>query len=84
MLNTKFGMNCLILSVNGTEFIAHNAPYPFVTAVRHEKSYAASRGTVKVKTAESRRIGLNKVTREGNVYTFTGGGHMNRTSKNGQ
>lgn len=75
MLNIKFGMNCLILSVNGTEFIAHNAPYPFVTAVRQEKSYAANRGTVKVKTAESRRIGLNKVTKEGNVYTFTGGGH---------
>lgn len=48
---------------------------PFVTAVRREKSYAASHGTVKVRERETERIVLDKVKGEGNNLVFFANDH---------
>jgi len=48
---------------------------PFATAVRREKIYTASHGTVKVKEKETVRIALAGLERLGKEIVFTGEGH---------
>lgn len=48
---------------------------PFVTAVRREKVYAASHGSVKVKERETARIPLTGLEKLGDGLVFSGGGH---------
>lgn len=47
----------------------------FVTAVRREKSYTASHGTVKVKERELERLPLTKLEKVGDSIIFSGGEH---------
>ena len=60
---------------NGTVVFATAGIRPFVTAVRREKEYRANRGTVKTTVVERERIALDAIHEDGDVVTFSGGGH---------
>ena len=63
----------LILSENQT--IPHSAASPFITAVRREKNYTASHGSVKVRETEAERIPLTDVFPREDGVVFSALGH---------
>lgn len=63
------------LCFNGMVLLRHTKEAPFAVAVRQEKSYTASRGTVKVSVTEAERIPLVNAEYDGGSVTFAAGGH---------
>ena len=73
-------MNCTgtkdwVMSLGGEAAIVHGEAHPFATAVRREKTYAASHGSVKVQEREVERIPLTKVLAEEGCVTFSAKDH---------
>ena len=57
--------NLLMLRRGKNVLLRHSEDRPFATAVRQEKTYTASRGTVKTAVREAERIPLTAVKQEG-------------------
>ena len=75
MLKTEFDGRKLRLLVDGFELLST----PFVSAVRHEKTYASRRGTVKESIVELERARLNDVEMiDGSTFVMSGDGHALR------
>ena len=55
--------NMLMLRRGKNVLLRHSADRPFASAVRQEKTYTASRGTVKTETREAERIPLTEIGR---------------------
>ena len=55
MLNWQSEGGVLSLVWNGRTLLTSSAERPFVTAVKREKTYTASRGTVKTEVTETPR-----------------------------
>ena len=53
--------------------LEHSPQRPFAVALRREKTYAASRGTVKESVAESQRTPLTEITLAGDCVKLSGG-----------
>ena len=70
--------NMLMLRRGKNVLLRHSEDRPFATAVRQEKTYTASRGTVKTETREAERIPLTAVKQEGDAVVLSGGGHSLR------
>lgn len=73
-------MNCTgtkdwVLSLGGEAAIVHGEAHPFATAVRREKTYTASHGSVKVQEREVERIPLTEVLAEEGCVTFSAKDH---------
>ena len=66
------------LLYEGKVLISHRADAPFAVAVRQEKSYESSRGTVKTKVTEAERIALTEAESGDGKVTFTSRGHSLR------
>ena len=64
-----------VLTLSEEPVILHSAACPFATAVRREKTYTASHGTVSVQETEKERIPLTDVSAEDGNLTFSGAGH---------
>ncbi len=63
------------LSRDDDTIIDHSAARPFVTAVRREKTYTASRGTVKTVVTEAERVPLRDASERDGTVVLSGGGH---------
>ena len=63
------------LQRGGKTILTTAGMHPFVTAVRHEKAYRASRGTVKTAVVERERIALTDTREDGDTITFSAQGH---------
>ena len=64
------------LTADGATLLEHTAVSPFITAVRHEKTYKAARGSVKERVREIERIPLAAAERpSADTVVFSGGGH---------
>ncbi len=63
---------------DGQVLISHRTDAPFAVAVRQEKSYESSRGTVKTKVTEAERIALTEAEMNDGEVTFTSQGHSLR------
>ena len=70
--------NMLMLRRGKNVLLRHSEARPFAAAVRQEKTYTASRGTVKTETREAERIPLTAVKQEGDAVVLSGGGHSLR------
>ena len=70
--------NMLMLRRGKNVLLRHSEARPFAAAVRQEKTYTASRGTVKTETREAERIPLTAVKQEGDTVVLSGGGHSLR------
>jgi sulfoquinovosidase len=66
------------LLCDGRLLISHSEEAPFAVAVRQEKIYTASRGTVKTEVAEAERIPLTQSEDGDGSVTFSAGGHSLR------
>ena len=75
MLTTELRENLWTVSIDGKLALLHSPEQPFVTAVRREKQYKASRGTVKETVTESERRPLTHIGREGETLVFSDGTH---------
>jgi len=65
-----------VLTLGGNAALAHSAERPFATAVRREKAYTASHGTVSVQETEKERIPLTEVyTEKDGTVRFSAEGH---------
>ena len=61
--------------------LKHTKQRPFATAIRREKTYTASRGTVKTTVTEAERIPLDAVSAEGDhAVVLSGGGQSLRVA----
>ena len=58
--------------------VSHSADAPFAVAVRQEKSYESSRGTVKTTVTEAERIALTQLEEADKAVTFSSQGHSLR------
>ncbi len=74
MLTTQAGGGWTLLS-DGKVLISHRTEAPFAAAVRQEKSYASSRGTVKTTVTEAERIALTEYESSDGAVTFSANGH---------
>ena len=75
MLKTEFDGRKLRLTVDGFELLST----PFVSAIRHEKTYTAKRGTVKESIVELEHARLTDIERiSDSVYVMSGDGHSLR------
>ena len=75
MLKTEFGGRKLRLTVDGFELLST----PFVSAIRHEKTYTTKRGTVKETIVELEHARLNDIERTGDsTFVMSGDGHSLR------
>ena len=63
------------LQRGGKTILTTAGMHPFVTAVRNEKAYRASRGTVKTAVVERERIALTDTREDGDTITFSAQGH---------
>ena len=63
------------LQRGGKTILTTAGMHPFVTAVRHEKAYRASRGTVTTAVVERERIALTDTREDGDTITFSAQGH---------
>ena len=70
--------NMLMLRRGKNVLLRHSEDRPFAAAVRQEKTYTASRGTVKTAVREAERIPLTAVKQEGDSVVLSGGGHSLR------
>ena len=73
MLQAKFGSSWVLLK-DGRTLMEHSPEQPFVTAIRREKTYAVSRGTVKEQVREAERIPLTEVQRTSSGAVLSGAG----------
>ena len=72
MLKTEFDGRILRLTVDGFELLST----PFVSAIRHEKTYSTKRGTVKESIVELEHARLNDIERTGDsTFVMSGDGH---------
>ena len=72
MLKTEFDGKKLRLTVDGSELLST----PFVSAIRHEKTYSTKRGTVKESIVELEHARLNDIERTGgSTFVMSGDGH---------
>ena len=72
MLKTEFDGKKLRLTVDGLELLST----PFVSAIRHEKTYSTKRGTVKESIVELEHARLNDIERTGgSTFVMSGDGH---------
>jgi len=67
-----------VLELPGGSAVVHSADLPFLTAVRREKVYTASHGSVKVQETEAERIPLTEVSTEEDAVIFSAEGHAVR------
>ena len=75
MLTTEFDGRKLRLTVDGFELLST----PFVSAIRHEKTYTSKRGTVKESIVELEHARLNDIEKlSDSVYVMSGDGHSLR------
>ena len=74
MFTSEWKENGWILRIDGKPALLHSPEQPFVTAVRREKRYKTSRGTVKEIVTETARCPLTELRREGETLVFSGGG----------
>ncbi len=58
--------------------VSHSAGAPFAVAVRQEKSYESSRGTVKTTVTEAERIALTELEETDRTLRFSSQGHSLR------
>ena len=72
--------NGVELRFDGVTLLRHTKEAPFAAAVRQEKSYASSRGTVRVSVTEAERIPLVNAEYSGGAVTFSALGHSLRAS----
>lgn len=70
--------NGVQLYADGWLLLAHSAAAPFAVAVRKEKTYSSSRGTVKTRVAEVERIPLTECVITDGVLSFSAAGHSLR------
>ena len=70
--------NMLMIRTGKNVLLRHSEDRPFATAVRQEKTYTASHGTVKTAVREAERIPLTDVTYKGKDVVLSGGGHSLR------
>ena len=74
MYHSRVSGNEWLLSEGGRVLLTHRPGASFVSAVRQEKSYSASRGSVKTEVVESERVPLTELTQEEeNRFLFSGG-----------
>ena len=76
MLNWQSEGGVLSLVWNGRTLLTSSAERPFVTAVKREKTYTASRGTVKTEVTETARVPLTNAREEGGAMLFSDGEHV--------
>ena len=75
MLKTEYDGKKLRLTVDGFELLST----PFVSAIRHEKTYRTKRGTVKETIVELEHARLNDIERTGDsTFVMSGDGHSLR------
>lgn len=74
MLTTQADGGWTLLS-DGKVLISHRPEAPFAAAVRQEKSYTSSRGTVKTTVTEAERIALTECESSDGAVTFSANGH---------
>ncbi len=74
MLKTISGIGWALFD-DERQLISHSPDKPFVTAVRQEKSYTSSRGSVKTTVSEAERIPLTDFAENENAVVFSAGGH---------
>ena len=77
----KIDDQCLTLTLAGRVLVLHSPKQPFITAVRKEKTYAASYGTVKETVTEKERIPLTELQQEDDgaasaTLVFSASGHV--------
>ena len=72
MLQTSYDGGWTLL-YDGKVLLEHSAERPFAAAVRREKTYSVSRGTVKERVAERDRTSLTEVTRTENGVILSAG-----------
>ena len=77
----KIDDQCLTLTLAGRVLVLHSPGQPFITAVRKEKTYAASYGTVKETVTEKERIPLTELQQEDDgaasaTLVFSASGHV--------
>ena len=77
----KIDDQCLTLTLAGRGLVLHSPEQPFITAVRKEKTYAASYGTVKETVTEKERIPLTELQQEDDgaasaTLVFSASGHV--------
>ena len=66
----------MIVFMNNSPVFEHSEEKPFITAVRREKEYKSSRGTVKTTVTEAARIPLTEIKQlGGDELCFSGSGH---------
>lgn len=82
MIKTESRNGIWSLYINGTVFIESSVASPFVTAVRREKVYSSTRGTVKVQTAETERLPLTEISTYNGAVSFSNGSHILRAKLN--
>lgn len=70
--------NGVQLYADGWLLLAHSAAAPFAVAVRREKTYSSSRGTVKTRVVEAERIPLTECVVTDGGLSFSAGGHSLR------
>ena len=75
MLTSELRENLWTVSLDGKLALLHSQEQPFVTALRREKTYRSSRGTVRESVTETERCPLTQVRREGKTLIFSGGDH---------
>ena len=66
------------LRFDGRELVRHTQDAPFAVAVRQEKEYKSSRGTVKLTVREAERIPLTDAAQSGDGVVFSAAGHTLR------
>ena len=74
MLKTISGIGWALFD-DERQLISHSPDKPFVTAVRQEKSYTSSRGSVKATVSEAERIALTDLAESENGVVFSAGRH---------
>ena len=78
MLTSELRENLWTVSLDGKLALLHSPERPFVTVVRRDKQYKASRGTVKETVTESERWPLTRLEQEGETLVFSDGTHALR------
>ena len=75
MLHSDLQNERWTLSDDAAPLLSHLTDRPFATALRREKSYAASHGSVKETVTEAERVPLTEVSGAQDAVTLSGGGH---------
>ena len=76
MLTSQLEERLWRLATEDGILLEHSAERPFATAVRREKTYTASRGTVKTAVREAERIPLDSVRADGEGAVLLSGGEQ--------